>query len=371
MKKVLFCATVESHIRHFHIPYLKYFKELGYEVHVASKGTFECPYIDEYYDIPFERSPFKSGNFKAYIKLKKVIDQNKYDIIHCHTPMGGALTRLAAIKSRKSGTKVIYTAHGFHFYKGAPLLNWMIYYPVEKMLAHFTDCIITINQEDYKLAKSKFKAGRVELISGVGVDTDKFKPVSLEQKTALREKYGYKNDDFLMMYSAEFNKNKNQELLLHAMSQIKDKVPSAKLLLAGKNSGCLSKCIDLTKKYKIEDKVVFLGYRRDLDKILPMCDICVSSSKREGLPLNILEALACGLPVAASKIRGHIDIIQGSSNGYLFSNNDELISCVTKIHDLIINGSSNVNLDGLKKYSLKVVKDKVCEIYNTCLSTKV
>ena len=160
MKKVLFVATVvKTHIMVFHIPYLEWFKKNGYEVHVCAKNDYEnkdeciIPYCDKYHDLPFERSPFKANNLKVYKKLKEIINTNNYDIIHCHTPMGGALTRLAAHKARNRGTKVLYTAHGFHFYKGSPLINWLVYYPVERWLARYTDVLITINEEDYNRIK--------------------------------------------------------------------------------------------------------------------------------------------------------------------------------------------------------------------------
>ena len=155
-KKVLFTATVDSHILHFHIPYLKLFKEKGYEVHVATNGNEEIPYCDKKHVISFERSPLKLNNLKAIGQLRKIINEENFDIIHCHTPMGSVVTRLAAKKARKKGTRVIYTAHGFHFYKGAPKLNWFLFYPVEKYLSKYTDTLITINKEDYDLAKRKF-----------------------------------------------------------------------------------------------------------------------------------------------------------------------------------------------------------------------
>ena len=165
IKKVLFVATVvKTHINVFHIPYLKMLKEMGYETHVAARNDFEdsddciIPYCDYYHDMPFERSPIKFNNVKTYKQLKELIFKENFDIIHCHTPMGGVLSRLA-YKSLKNKvkTKIIYTAHGFHFYKGAPLINWVLYYPVEKYLSKYTDILITINKEDYNRAKNKFK----------------------------------------------------------------------------------------------------------------------------------------------------------------------------------------------------------------------
>src|SRR5665647_3590526 len=166
----------------------------------------------EQFDIPSQRSPCKLNNIRAYHQLKSIIDENKYEIIHCHTPMGGVLARLAARAARKQGTKVIYTAHGFHFCKGAPIINWLVYYPLEKILSRLTDCLITINEEDYALAvKQRLKAKRIERVHGVGVDTERFKPMGESHKSESRINIGYKSDDFLMFYAAEFNKNKNQQ----------------------------------------------------------------------------------------------------------------------------------------------------------------
>ena len=205
MKKVLFVATVTRHINAFHIPYLKWFKEQGYEVHVASNGDEKIEYCDKHFNLPFERFPLKVNNIKTYKELKKIIDDNNSEIVHCHAPVGGVLARLAARKARKKGTRVIYTAHGFHFYKGAPLLNWIIYYPIEKFLSRYTDCLITINQEDYELAKKRFKkAKQIEYVHGVGVDSEKFKKENLnkEQKEKLRKSLGIKEDDFVIIYTA-------------------------------------------------------------------------------------------------------------------------------------------------------------------------
>ena len=185
MKKVLFVATVvRLHINMFHKPFIKWFHDQGWQVDVAANNDYEnkeeclIPYCDNFYCLPFERSPLKKKNMDAYRQLKYLIDNNDYDIIHCHTPVGGVATRVAVGKARKNGTKVIYTAHGFHFYKGAPVINWLIYYPVERILAHRTDLLITMNQEDYGYAQ-KFKAKKVALVNGVGLELNKFKEITL------------------------------------------------------------------------------------------------------------------------------------------------------------------------------------------------
>ena len=263
MKKVLFTATVDSHILHFHIPYLKLFKDKGYEVHVATNGDEEIPYCDVKHKISFERSPIKINNLKAIRNLKNIINKEKFDIIHCHTPMGSVVTRLAAIKARKKGTRVIYTAHGFHFYKGAPKKFWMIFYPIEKILSRFTDTLITINMEDYELAKSKFHCD-VEYVPGVGIDENKFNfEMSEQEKESFRQELGLEKDDFVLIYPAEISDRKNQKWLITSLSDLIKKEEKIHLLLPGSDS--LNGQIDeLIKELDITNNVHMLGYRTDI-----------------------------------------------------------------------------------------------------------
>ncbi|ULL13903.1 glycosyltransferase family 1 protein [Paenibacillus sp. H1-7] len=321
-KKVLFCATVDYHFRAFHLPYMKWFKEQGWDVHVAASGDIELPYVDQKFNLPFQRSPLKLQNVKVYQQLKSILDEHYYELIHCHTPMGGMLARLAARKTRKQGTRVLYTAHGFHFCKGGPALNWLLYYPIEKWLSAHTDTLITINEEDYRLAvQHRFKAGRIAHVHGVGVDTERFKPADESARREARLLLGYHPGDFLMFYAAEFNKNKNQQLLIQALARIKAEVPHARLLLAG--SGSMQEdCRQLARELGVEEMIDFLGYRKDIDTLLPLCDVAVASSLREGLPVNILEAMACGLPVVVSANRGHSELIADGVNGFIVQPTD-------------------------------------------------
>ncbi|MDQ0242547.1 glycosyltransferase EpsD [Bacillus fengqiuensis] len=370
--KVLFCATVDYHFKAFHLQYLQWFKEQGWEVHVAASGNMDLPYVDKKFDLPIQRSPFKAANVQAYKELKSIIDQNNYSIIHCHTPMGGVLARLAARQARKKGTKVIYTAHGFHFCKGAPLLNWMVYYPIEKGLSRYTDCLITINEEDYNLAVNhKFKAKKIEHVHGVGVDTSQYRPVSEEQKHELRKSYGYHPDDFLLFYAAEFNKNKNQQLLLHALALLKDEAPNAKLLLAG-DGALLDECKELAVRLGVEKMVHFLGYRKDIQSLLSISDVAVASSLREGLPVNIMEAMASGLPVVASDNRGHRELVKDKVNGFVIPpSNDRMFSKrlleLSQSNDMCKKmGSESVSQ--LKNYSLSQVGLELSAIYTHYIS---
>ncbi|MCM3115099.1 glycosyltransferase family 4 protein [Neobacillus sp. MER 74] len=366
-KKVLFCATVDYHFKAFHLPYLKWFKEQGWEVHVAAQGDLTLPFVDKRFNIPIQRSPLHKMNIKAYKDLKKIINENHYSIIHCHTPMGGVLSRLVARDARKKGTKVIYTAHGFHFCKGAPLINWLLYYPIEKFLASLTDCLITINQEDYLLAKNhRFKAKSIKHVHGVGVNTEIFKPLNESQKHSVRESLGYKPNDFLMFYAAEFNKNKNQRLLIEALVQIKYEVPNAKLLLAGEGL-LLEDCKDLARKLNVDDMVQFLGFRNDIENLLKISDIAVASSLREGLPVNIMEAMACGLPTIANNNRGHRELVQNDQNGWLINNQSaEFAHRIKKLaYDSDL--KKQLGIKGRKKilsnFSIQNVLDEKSEIY--------
>jgi glycosyltransferase EpsD len=313
---ILFCATVDYHFKAFHLPYMKWFKEQGWEVHVAARGEIELPYVDKKFTIPIQRSPFSLTNLKAYQELKDIIDQQQYRLIHCHTPMGGVLARLAARGARKNGTKVIYTAHGFHFCEGAPLQNWMLYYPIEKMLSRYTDCLITINKEDYILAKHRFDIPSIEHVHGVGVNTETFQPISEKDKAERKKSFGYQPGDFLLFYAAEFNSNKNQQMLIKALALIKEEVPHAKLLLAGEGA-LQNTCKELAKRLEVEHMVDFLGFRKDIPELLPICDVAVASSLREGLPVNMMEAMACGLPVVASVNRGHRELVKDHQNGWI------------------------------------------------------
>jgi glycosyltransferase EpsD len=367
--KILFCATVDYHFKAFHLPIMEWFKQQGWEVHVAAKGELNLPFVDKKFNLAIERSPLRLNNIKAHQELKAIIKQQNYKIIHCHTPMGGVLARLAASSVRKQGTKIIYTAHGFHFCKGASLLNWMLYYPIEKSLSRLTDCLITINDEDYALAVSKgFKAKQIAKVHGVGVNTIQYKPIQKIDKWRLRQELDFRTDDFLLFYAAEFNKNKNHQLLIHALAAIKEQVPHTRLLLAG-TGPLLDACKELAHQLGVGSMVHFLGYRSDIDSLLPMCDAAVASSLREGLPVNIMEAMACGLPIVATANRGHSELVRDGENGYvvaphdtdLFAKRLKQLSESIELRQLM--GMQSMHL--VQKYSLIQVKQELSEIYKS------
>lgn len=318
--KVLLTATVQSHICQFHKPLVEILHAHGYEVHVAAKDNLSeknglaLDFVDKVYDIPFSRSPKSLSNLTAYRQLKAIIEENHYDVIHCNTPMGGVITRLAAQKARKSGTRVFYTAHGFHFYRGAAKKNWILFYPIEKFMSRLTDCLITISKEDYALVAQKFHCP-ISHIHGVGINTSKYDAVTEEEIGVLRRKFGWENA-VLILCTGELNNNKNQRTIIQAMPQVVKKVPTAKLLIAGNgpNRDALNALISTLH---MEDVVELLGYRTDLEKYVHMCDMAVSASFREGLGVNILEAMYCQKAVVASDNRGHRELVEDHKSGYL------------------------------------------------------
>lgn len=354
--KALFVATVQSHIAQFHTGAIKLLKENGYEVHVAArnnlaeKNGLKLENVDKVFDIQFNRSPFSSKNLGAYNELKKIINNEEYSIIHCNTPVGGIVTRLAAIKARKKGTQVIYTAHGFHFYEGAPKKNWLIYYPIEKLMAHFTDKLVTITQEDYNLASKKFCCP-VYHVHGVGVKTQKYSSVTEEQVHLFRKEMGLQNK-FIILCTGELNANKNQSTVIKAMPEILNKVPNAKLLLAG-NGPYEEKLKQLISELKLEDSIELIGYRTDLEWYVHACDLVVTASFREGLPVNVLEAMFCKKAVVASNNRGHCELVFDGKNGYLVSP-EGTKAFADKIIELAINKETR---DCMGLYGENMVKE--------------
>lgn len=369
MKKCLIISTVSRQFTLFEKGNIEVLKDLGYEIHCVANYSDATEEIKELgiieHNIDIQRSPFSLKNVKAYKQLKKIINSDKYDLIHCHSPMGGVLARLAAKKTREvNHTKVIYTAHGFHFFKGAPMINWMLYYPVEKWLSRYTDCIITINKEDYDIANKKFNAQRIELVNGIGVDEKKFDfEMPNEEKHNLREELGINDSDFVIIYVAELSKRKNQGMLLAAMKALKDKgYNDIKIILPGLDS-MNGKYQQLSRKLGINDNVRFLGYRKDIPKLMKISDLTVSTSRQEGLPVNVMEAMICGLPLIVTDCRGNKDLVHNNINGYIIGLND-----VKLLENLIIKIYNNEL--GIKHYNTDIyiknnIKKKMKEVYNT------
>ncbi len=320
--KVLITASVLCHIAQFHKPLIGLLKEQGHEVHVAAwdnlaeKDGLQLENVDRFFNIPFQRSPFSPKNMAAYRQLRRVVEAGGYDIIHCNTPAVGVLTRLAARRSRKvQGTRVFYTAHGFHFFRGAPLLYWLLYYPVEKFMCRYTDTLITINKEDSQLVQSRFRVHSFHL-HGVGADSARFHPVSEEEKQALRQQLGLPQEDHLILCVGELIPRKNMFTLIRVAELLVPRMPRIRFLIAG-NGPMAGKLQELIHQLKLEEHVCLLGYKRRVQQYMQAADIVVSCSLQEGLGLNLVEGMMCGKPVVAADNRGHREFVQEGVSGFL------------------------------------------------------
>lgn len=312
--RLLFITTVGSTM-HFFTALIRELLNRGHTVDIAcNENISQVP--DCYYDwgcrihhIDCVRSPFSIDNVKTIGQIRRVVCETSYDIVHCHTPIAAFCTRIACKNLRKEGTRVFYTAHGFHFYKGAPLKNWLLYYPAEMICAHFTDTLITINQEDYVLAERKMKAKQVVYVPGVGIDVDKFRNTVVD-RTAKRRSLGIPDDAFLLLSVGELNENKNHQIVIRALAELN--APSIHYVIAG--NGILSESLmALAAQLGVADRVHLLGYRSDVAELYKIADVYILPSLREGLNVSIMEAMASGLPVVCNRIRGNVDLVNTST----------------------------------------------------------
>ena len=319
MKKILITSTDMMMIQ-FLIPHVRYLSENGYTVEIACsvvgdrledvrRALEDIPCV--IHTVRLERSPASPRNFLGYRDMKRLLKKNRYDIIWTNEPVMGVVTRLAARKVRKTGTKVVYMCHGFHFYKGASLANWLIFYPVERLMSRFCDMIVTINREDEARAKT-FQCPRVEHIDGSGVDISKRQ--CTVSRVVKRKEMGIKESDILVLSVGELQTRKNHEVILRAIAQLQN--PNIKYFLCGK--GVLQDHLEeLMKTLGLQDQVRFLGYRKDVPEIMNAADIFAHPSKREGLGLACLEAMASGLPLVTSNIQGIPDYVENGVTGFL------------------------------------------------------
>ncbi|NLK10965.1 MAG: glycosyltransferase family 4 protein [Staphylococcus equorum] len=365
--KILYIATVSGTINTFLIPHIQMLTDLGHTVDIACKISrpiksklLECGC--KIFEMEFSRSPINKGNYNAYRKLKHIIRNESYDLIHTHTPIASTLARLAC-KNAKN-IKVCYTAHGFHFYKGAPLKNWLIYYPIERWLARYTDLLITINNEDYLRAKKSFKAGNIEYVHGVGLDTKRFGEVVIN-KIEKRKELGIPANSFVLLSVGELNKNKNHETVLRAVAKLNN--PNLYYVICGRGI-CKNYLEDLSRKLGIYNQVKLLGSRSDIAEICKTADIFVFPSFREGLSVALMEAMASGLPVVCSNIRGNKDLIENEKGGYLVKSDDfdEYASAIEKLinnYDIRIS-FGKYNVCKVEMFSIVNVIKEMMKIYN-------
>ena len=368
MKKLLITST-ELMMIQFLVPHVKYLSENGFRVEIACSdvdGRMEDVrnalegVVDAIHVLRLERSPANPRNFLGYQDLKKLLEENHYDIIWTNEPVMGVVTRLAANKYRRKGTKVIYMCHGFHFYKDASPASWLIFYPIERFMSRFCDMIVTINHEDEARAKT-FHCPRVEYIHGIGVNTERLH--ARTEQSDIRGELGLSNEDFLVLSVGELNENKNHQVIIRAVAQLHD--PAVHYLLCGK--GDKQKYLEsLATELGIEKNVHFLGYRRDVVDICSQADIFAHPARREGLGLAPLEAMYCGLPLVASNTRGIQDYTIPGKSGFLCGSEDaaafaDAIRCL-KDNPELRSRCNAFNHHTSKAFFLEQVRDEVMKL---------
>ena len=329
-RKVLFTASTFSHILNFHLPYLSWFRDRGWIVHVACGGEpVSVPHADRVIPLPFQKRMWSPENFKAAALLRKEIRREGYDLISTHTSLAAFFTRLA-VKGRKDRPTVVNTVHGYLFDDQTPALKRKILLAAERFTAPQTDLLLTMNRWDDELAR-RYKLGKQTAnIPGVGVDFSRFDPESAGDGLALRDELGIPRDAFALIYPAEFSARKSQEVLIRALAELPER---AVLVLPGQGA-LWEQCKALVAQLGLEKRVVFPGQIRNMPPWYAMADAAVSASRSEGLPFNIMEAMYCGLPVAASAVKGHTDLIAHGETGLLYPYGD-VAACACALRTLL------------------------------------
>ena len=370
-KRILITSTDLMMIQ-FLAQHIENFAEHGYEIEIACSNV--GGYMDEIkkslknsvkavYTVSLVRSPFSFLNIKGYRELRKIILDGDYDIIWTNEPVMGAVTRLAARKSRKDGTRIVYMVHGFHFYSGAPIINWVLFYPIERMLSTVTDYIITLNSEDFKRAK-RFPVKHVYYIHGIGADTDRLKKDTVNQD--IRKKLKIPEEAFLILSVGELNANKNQKIIIDALSLLQDKDIYYVLCGSGKNLKTLQA---QSRKCQLQDNIRFVDYRRDIINFYDQADVFVLPSYREGMPIALLEAMYCGVTPVTSDIRGVKDVMKDGITGVICSPGDskafaEAIKTL-KEDKRLRKGYGENSRKAVKPYMLSLIKKKILDIFES------
>ncbi len=319
MNKVLFVANSDRHIKLCHLPYMKMFQEKGYEVHVATNTLERIPFCDKKINLQLKRNPYSIYNILAMKNIRKLVKEENYDLISCHTPIGGFLGRMALIGRRKKlNTKVIYTAHGFHFHKKSGIISWLLYYPIEKFLSRFSDAIITMNEEDYSLAKEKFHCD-VYKIHGIGLNEERLKEKekNLRTKLHLQKKY-------IVTYIAEVSKRKRQ---FDFLKKTKNHILANNIIFLFIGDSYMK---NTEKRFHKYQNAIYIGFKENIADYIKMSDLIISPSKQEGLPQNIVEAKYYKKNIIGMNIRGTKDVLQDGS-GILVDTLDEMIEKIIEV----------------------------------------
>lgn len=335
-KHILLLTTTSDFLLKFEKENVEILKHMGYVVHYAANMN-EPAYLSEeerlrqlgiqIHPIAIARSPFMfQDNQKALQQIIRIIRKYSIQVIHCHTPVGGLLGRLAGKLMQENNPLVMYTAHGFHFYKGAPLFNWLTYFEVEKALARYTDIMIVINEEDYRRARlfRLKKNGALYKIPGVGLDTGRFHPLSEEERKAGRKRLGIRDEDFFLVSVGELNENKNHKVVLEALAKMRETnrdISTIRYGICG-DGFYRNRMERWIVEMGLKNVVTLYGYCLQVPEILGCADAFVFPSIREGLGMAGLEALAMGIPILASDNRGAREYMEHGKNGLIYRHDD-------------------------------------------------
>ena len=376
MKRVLLTCTDLMTIQ-FMVPHIRYLAENGFTVDLACSVVGDrledvknaVGDVATIHTLRLQRSPFSPNNLKGYADLKNLLKENTYDIIWTNEPVMGVMTRFAARKARKKGTKVLYMAHGFHFFKGAPLVNWLMWAPTEIVMSRFNDVLVTINWEDYNWAKKHTFTPVIKHIDGIGVDfSNREGVIPREEK---RAQLNIATDDILVLSVGELQKRKNHQAIIRAIAKLNK--PYIKYAICGQ--GELEEQLKkLVSSLKLDNQVFFLGYRQDIPEIMNACDIFAHPSIREGLGLASLEAMASGLPLVTSDVQGVPDYVENGITGYMCSpmDIDAYAENLNKlIEDRMLREKiGTTNIDYVQKYRVEVIEPVIKEILSESIAEK-
>ena len=372
MTRLLMVSTISTTLATFLLPHVRGMQHEGWIVDGVANGISnnqDCVNTFNFvYEIEWSRSPFDVVHMiKAMKQIKEIVEEGGYDVVHVHTPIASAVTRFALRRMVKTKQiKMMYTAHGFHFYKGAPLLNWLVYYPIEKYLSCYTDVLITINKEDYAIAKNKMHAKHTEYVPGVGIDIEKIKSIEVNRNKK-RSELGIPQDAFVLISVGELNKNKNHEIVIKAVGAMKG-AQNIHYIIAGQ--GPLDKYLfSMAERYGLGKRVHLLGFRADVIELLKASDCFVFPSRREGLGIAALEAMASGLPLIASFVGGIKDYMKDGITGCTLQNplnTLEMVSAITRIRQEPLLGEqcAQNNMEIVKHFSVCLSIDKLLQIYS-------
>lgn len=383
LKKVLMLATTAAMIEQFNKDNILILEEMGYEIHAAGNWLEGNPISKErleefkdwlgahhgkWFHITATRRPTDmKNNGKAYRDVVGLIKKYRYDFIHCHTPIGSIIGRFAA---KQTHTRIIYTAHGFHFFKGAPLKNWLLYYPAEWICSWMTDLLITINKEDYERAKKHLHAKKTKYIPGVGIDVKKFADCYVNKKAKCYE-LGIPCDKFILLSVGELQKRKNHKVIIDVLGKIRN--PNIYCLIAGQ--GMLQEEYEQTiRKYELQEHIKLLGYRRDIDELCEIADCFIHTAYHEGLSVALLEAMASGLPIIGSDVRGINDLVENNKGGICINPQsiDEVQKAIQRMYQdkEFREECGRYNFEAVKKYCIEKIEEIMDKEYKTFVQGK-